>query len=464
MAKKKAKKKRAKKKPNHNNNGWKDRIVRMDRVAPESLTPNPRNWRKHPDAQGDALKDVLRDVGWVSQVIVNERTGFLVDGHERVELAVKEGEESVPVIYVDLSEVEEATIMATLDPIGAMAKTDADALSILLAEITSDDSTKKMIRKLISAERKRDRDKPAAPPPPDGESQSKLGDVWTCGRHRLMCGDSANDDHIKELMAGNGVDCLFTSPPYNVDVQYTEHDDTHKTAEEYLGWLSKVCGLWIDCLRNGRPFIWNIGVSPRTFPHRQVCMLEDLGVKLHRQYIWNKVGIPVPSWYRTQKDQSARYVYSNFTHEMVYVMEKGELEAGDPTEFDNTLENDVFKVNQTLSTEGVPDGHSSAGSTSKGLGRAYKAHPAVFPIKLPTAFIQLYTAPGETVADPFAGAGTTMLAAEELNRNSLLMEIDPSYCDVILKRWADLTGETPTRDRDGQPFEQVGEMVDTVGG
>jgi DNA modification methylase len=458
MAKKKAKKKRAKKKPNHNNNGWKDRIVRMDRVAPESLTPNPRNWRKHPDAQGDALKDVLRDVGWVSQVIVNERTGFLVDGHERVELAVKEGEESVPVIYVDLSEVEEATIMATLDPIGAMARTDADALSILLAEITSDDDTKKMIKKLISAERYRDRDKPPPPAPAEDEAQTKLGDVWTLGRHRMMCGDSANDDHIKELMDGAAVDCLFTSPPYNVDVKYTEHDDTHRTAEEYLGWLSKVCELWIERLSNARAFIWNIGVSRRTFPHRQVCMLEDLGLELHRQYVWNKVGVPVPAWHLTQKNQSARYVKSNFTHEMVYVMMKGQLEAGDPTEFDSTLENDVFKVNQTLSTEGVPDGHSSAGSTTPSLGRAYKAHPAVFPIKLPTAFIQLYTAPGETIADPFGGTGTTMLAAEELNRTALLMEIDPTYCDVILKRWADLTGGTPIRNGDGQLFEQAEEL------
>ena len=95
---------------------------------PEQLLANPKNWRIHPKAQQDALAGVLAEVGWVQDIIVNKRTGFVVDGHARVALAISAGER-VPVVYVDLSENEEALILATLDPLSAMAVTDEDLLA-----------------------------------------------------------------------------------------------------------------------------------------------------------------------------------------------------------------------------------------------------------------------------------------------------------------------------------------------
>src|SRR5690349_9608417 len=83
---------------------WRKRIVRHGDARPGSLLPNPRAWRRHPDAQHRALAGALTDVGWVAEVIVNVRTGTLVDGHLRVQLALARGEESVPVTYVQLSE------------------------------------------------------------------------------------------------------------------------------------------------------------------------------------------------------------------------------------------------------------------------------------------------------------------------------------------------------------------------
>ena len=106
---------------------------------PKALVPNPRNWRKHPKAQADALSGVLSEVGWVQQVIVNQRTGRLVDGHLRVELALRRREPTVPVVYVDLSETEEAKVLATLDPLSAMAAPDTDALLALLQDATFQD-------------------------------------------------------------------------------------------------------------------------------------------------------------------------------------------------------------------------------------------------------------------------------------------------------------------------------------
>lgn len=116
---------------------WKNRIVGSGTEAPDQLLANPRNFRIHPAFQQDAMQAVLDEVGWVQEIIVNQRTGFVVDGHLRVTLAQRRGED-VPVKYVDLSDDEEALILAALDPIAALAATDAYALNALLAEIDTD--------------------------------------------------------------------------------------------------------------------------------------------------------------------------------------------------------------------------------------------------------------------------------------------------------------------------------------
>ena len=119
---------------------WANRIVRYGEAAPAELRRNPRNWRTHPRAQQDALAGVLTEVGWAQGVVVNERTGHLVDGHARVDLAVARKEPAVPVVYVDLSAEEEAKVLATFDPLGAMAGADRERLERLLEEVTTDDA------------------------------------------------------------------------------------------------------------------------------------------------------------------------------------------------------------------------------------------------------------------------------------------------------------------------------------
>lgn len=119
---------------------WQNRIIGSGTERPDQLLANPRNFRRHPREQQSALRGVLSEVGWVQDVIVNQRTGFLVDGHLRVELAMREGQTDVPVKYVDLSPDEEALVLASLDPIAALATADADALTALLADIQSDNT------------------------------------------------------------------------------------------------------------------------------------------------------------------------------------------------------------------------------------------------------------------------------------------------------------------------------------
>lgn len=117
-----------------NNTAWQNRIVSSDVVQADQLLANPFNWRVHPKAQQQALESVLDSVGWVQEIVVNQRTGHVVDGHLRVALAISR-KETVPVKYVDLSEEEESLILAALDPLSAMAVTDADMLSAILDDL-----------------------------------------------------------------------------------------------------------------------------------------------------------------------------------------------------------------------------------------------------------------------------------------------------------------------------------------
>lgn len=115
------------------------RIVGEGAEAPDQLLSNPLNWRTHPKEQVDALEGLLREVGWVQRVIVNRTTGHIVDGHARVELALRRSEATVPVLYVELSEAEERLVLAALDPIGGLAGTDADLLAELLQGVAAGD-------------------------------------------------------------------------------------------------------------------------------------------------------------------------------------------------------------------------------------------------------------------------------------------------------------------------------------
>ncbi len=150
---------------------WRSRIVGHAEVPPSDLTANPRNWREHPKAQRDALAGVLDSVGWVGEIVVNKRTGLVVDGHLRLTLAVERAEPSVPIKYIDVSEDEEALILATLDPIAAMAETDAGALERLIEELGEQDG---MVADLLDAIAEEHGIDPPHFAPVDVDEQSRL--------------------------------------------------------------------------------------------------------------------------------------------------------------------------------------------------------------------------------------------------------------------------------------------------
>lgn len=118
---------------------WKNRIIGHGEESPDQLAANPRNWRIHPASQQAALKGALEEIGWIQEVIVNQRTGYVVDGHARVALAMRHNQQSIPVKYIDLTDEEEGLALATFDPISALAVQDTKQLESLVRDITTED-------------------------------------------------------------------------------------------------------------------------------------------------------------------------------------------------------------------------------------------------------------------------------------------------------------------------------------
>ena len=166
---------------------WQNRITRYGEEAPANLRANEKNWRTHPKGQSDALEGALRKVGVVQNVIVNERSGKLIDGHLRVDMAIRSGQPTVPITYVDLSEDEEKLILATIDPVTGLAGTDQKLLDSLITDLRLSDLGMDLgngLNDLLNSL------SPEAPVAVDGEDDvppvpadpvSRPGDLWLLG-------------------------------------------------------------------------------------------------------------------------------------------------------------------------------------------------------------------------------------------------------------------------------------------
>lgn len=206
---------------------WRNRIIASGVEAPSELVANPANWRTHPRHQRDALAGSLDSVGWVQQVLVNRRSGFVVDGHARVALAVVRKEPTVPVLYVDLDPAEERVVLATLDPIGALAGRDDDRLAALLADVAVDDAGLQALLDRLGADLPRAAlgDPDAVPEvPPDGDVYVAPGELWSLGRHRLLVGDALDADNVARLLAGAAPRLLVTDPAYGIELDLAWRD------------------------------------------------------------------------------------------------------------------------------------------------------------------------------------------------------------------------------------------------
>ena len=407
---------------------WRNRIVGSGEEVPNQLLANPGNWRVHPKAQQDALAGALDQVGWVQQVLVNQRSGFVVDGHARVALALTRGEATVPVLYVDLDPEEEALVLATLDPIGAMADRDSAKLEELLAGVTVDDAGLQRLLADLAGPRKGLVDPDEVPDVPD-EPYVKAGDLYALGDHRLLCGDATNADDVARLLEGAGPTLLATDPPYGVQLDPTwrdgvyndlgpaekpymrikGHRNTTLSGDTRVDW-SEAFAL-VPSLIVG--YVWHAGVHAAKVAEG----LERIGFEIVSQVIWDKTLFAMGrSWF-------------HWAHEPCWVVRA----VGAKVPF-------LGERNQATIWRAPSPKMIMGGSTEEKFD-----HPAQKPVALFEAPIRNHLEPGEAVYDPFVGSGTTLIAAETLGRRCYALEIDPKYCQIAIERWQAFTGRTAER-------------------
>ena len=476
---------------------------RAVRVA--DLHPSPGNPRQVTPAALSTLRGSMDKYGDLSGIVFNRRTRRLIGGHqrlknfdhandvvltERLAKANKQGTVALGYIVrgaerwsyrevdVDKATEQEMNLRANV----AAGTFDKDKLSAALTGLRDQGRDLSLLgfdagqlRQLV-----RDALNVIDPPAPDlpKRPKSKVGQIYELGPHRLLCGDAGDKTLVARLFDTATAALVMTSPPYNVGMDYNLADDRLKR-DAYLAMLRGVIALATDRLMAGGFIAWNIGVSPKTLHFTQAQLLADAGLTYYRQIVWHKAGVAFPIWQFTTESGQARKFHPNYTHELIYLFEKGELPVrraaapaprfdpiyaheliylftkgdvviGGPCDVDDQYSRDVWSVHQSQSTRDVP-GATDARRPPKGDvhgGFKVAAHPAAFPIGIPAGCIKHLTARGEKVYDPFAGSGTTLMACEQLERACYAAELDPAYCDVIRQRYADFVKDaklSPTR-------------------
>jgi hypothetical protein len=378
---------------------------RLEEREPASLIPNPANFRRHPDQQVKALRQSLEEFGHVAAPILNSRSGHLIDGHARVEIALADGEATIPVNVVDLSPAGERRLLRSLDRIGAMALIDEGALSALIESI-DDAALEQLLDEVVEPASGL---LPEADPdaiPEVVETRCKSGELWALGEHRLLCGDSTDPDRVNLLMSGFSCPAMLTDPPYQMGKDI-ENDDLG--AYPYYALHKNV--MLAAPLDLDATMVWFHGT--RAFPVA-LAAAEANRWKFERML-----------WLYKPNDQTFPWRGWLLISEAILVFSQGAGHWNDAHPFHH----DAYEFNHR-GGELFPEG-------------AY--HPTVKPCEVVADIVTRIAAEGETVYDPFAGSGTTLIACEQTGRVARCLEIEPRYVDVCLARWEQATGREAQR-------------------
>lgn len=396
-----------------------NRITGHGDEAPDQLLANPLNFRRHPSHQMDALRGSIRELGWVKTVLVNKRTGYVIDGHARVEEAVRQKLATVPVTYVDLSPEEERLALAVLDPITEIAIRDQDALSALLADVTAEDAGLQAFLATLGQEPEAtilpgaDLDEVGEPP---ADPVTQPGDLIVLGRHRMLCGDSTKIEDVHRVMDGELAHMCWTDPPYGVsyvgktkDAMTIQNDGGDNLAELLTGAFAGVT----EALGEGAAIYVAHPAGARSVEFGVAFIAA--GWRLHQTLVWLKDSMVLGH---------SDYHYKHEPILFGYKPGGGRRGRGGDGWFGDNSQTSVLEFARPKSSQ---------------------EHPTMKPVDLVAYCIANSCPAAGTVYEPFGGSGTTMLAAESTGRSSRLIEIDPRYCDVIVNRWEKVTGQKAQR-------------------
>ena len=387
-----------------------DRIKSLRRVKASELVPNPKNWRTHPQAQQDALRGLLSEVGYADALLARElKDGrlMLIDGHLRAETTP---DQKVPVLVLDVTAAEADKILASLDPLAAMAEANAEKLGALLAEVETDSEALSLLLQDLAAESGigpavepgGGGDEFDATPETTGPTRTAVGDLWLIGGvHRLIVGDCTDAGVVARLMGEAKPELMITDPPYGV-----EYDPNWRNEAADKGLIAHAA-VRVGEVANDDRIDWTLAWenSPAIVAYcwhadrhasTVQASLEAAGYDIRLQIIWAKSRFAIsrghyhwqhePCWYAVRKGATANWI-------------------GDHSQ--TTL----WQIELDKNVEG---GHSTQ-KPLECMARGIRNHSG-------------------DVYDPFLGSGTTLIAAHRLGRTCYGCEIEPRYADVILRR------------------------------
>jgi site-specific DNA-methyltransferase (adenine-specific) len=388
----------------------------IKQVAVSALIPYAKNSRTHDDAQVAQIAASIKEFGWTNPILIDGDKGIIA-GHGRLLAARKLGMVEVPVIELkELTDTQKKAYIIADNRLALNAGWDDQMLTIELNDLLADkfslellgfnaDELNALLNPIEIKEGLTDEDDVPEPPP---EPITKLGDIWLLGNHRLMCGDSTQIDQVEKLCNGRQVDMWLTDPPYNVAYEgktkeaLTIQNDSMSN-DSFRQFLRDSYVAADVVMKQGAVFyIWHADSEGYNF--RGAAF--DTGWKVRQCLIWKKSTIVM-----------GRQDY-HWKHEpCLYGWKEG---AGH-----------LWATDRKQSTILEFDKPSRNGE-----------HPTMKPVALFEYQMLNNTKGGDIVLDSFGGSGTTMIAAEKNGRVGYLMEFDPKYCDVIVKRWENFTGKT----------------------
>lgn len=400
-----------------------------DEIAPiEKLIPNPKNPNKHPDEQIQLLGRIIRQTGWRQPITVSTRSGFIVKGHGRLLAAQLEGLTEAPVDYQNYaSEAEEYADLTADNRIAELSEIDQKMLADIFADIDTgeipleltgytDDEVEGLVTALSEAlhneELAGEDDIPEAQEGEDAVTQR--GDLWILGRHRVVCGNSTDEDAMRLLLDGKHPEILLTDPPYcsggfqesgksvgSIGTKQSDGNGGQKTPTISSDNLST---RGYQTLMRAVLSATDIKVAYIFTDWRMWLYLWDLveasGLAIRNMIVWNKKTPGMGNGWRAQ-------------HELVMFAHR---------------------------TKPQWDNHKGYGNVIEATRSGNELHPTQKPVEILEKLLD-NTDWAEGVYDAFGGSGTTLIAAESVGQSAYLMELEPSFVDVIVRRYIKTTGK-----------------------
>lgn len=426
-------------------------IPNIEMVPTTALRPYTGNARRHSKKQVRQIADSIKRFGFTNPVLVSD-DGEIIAGHGRVMAAKELGLRTVPTLKLSHLTTEERRAYVLADnKLALNAGWDSETLAIeLQALIDLEFDVTLTGFSLAEIDLTLDQagdastttiDSPADRIPERLETPvTRKGDLWLLGRHRLLCGDARSSEDVIRLGGEEKADLIFTDPPYNVAIDgnvcglgAVRHREFafasgEMTQAEFTAFLT-------ETLSNARSVAREGSIAYICMDWRHLREILDAGEavfsELKNLCVWNKTNGGMGSFYRSK-------------HELVFVFKVG---AGSHTNAFGLGETGRYRTN-------VWDypGISSLGSNRMD---ELAMHPTVKPVALVADAIRDCSRRGEIVLDIFGGSGTTLIAAESCGRNARLLEIDPAYCDTILRRFETFTGKQALLAPQRLPYEDV---------